>query len=112
MERGPTLYLDGVVRWRMGDLALWLRDEFRASVSEQTLSREVRATDYRKLALRRSKQESSSFHDIEGGDATFKRQSWKAIVCQSLTSACLRVASIASAGGRVRRSDCRESQRA
>ena len=52
MERGPTPYLDGVVRWRLCDLAQWLWEEFRVSVSEQTLSREVRAMGYRKLAVR------------------------------------------------------------
>lgn len=52
MERGPTPYLDGVVRWRLCDLVQWLWEEFRVSVSEQTLSREVRAMGYRKLAAR------------------------------------------------------------
>ncbi len=52
IERGPTPYLDGVVRWRLCDLAQWLFEEFRVSVSEQTLSREVRAMGYRKLAAR------------------------------------------------------------
>lgn len=52
IERGPTPYLDGVVRWRLRDLAEWLWEEFRVSVSEQTLSREVRALGYRKLATR------------------------------------------------------------
>jgi transposase len=52
IERGPTPYLDGVVRWRLCDLAQWIWEEFRVSVSEQTLSREVRAMGYRKLAAR------------------------------------------------------------
>lgn len=52
IEQGPTPYLDGVVRWRLCDLAQWLWEEFRVSVSEQTLSREVRALGYRKLATR------------------------------------------------------------
>ena len=52
IERGPTPYLDGVVRWRLCDLAQWLWQEFRVSVSEQTLSREVRAMGYRKLTAR------------------------------------------------------------
>lgn len=50
IERGPTL--DGVVRWRLCDRAQWLWDEFRVSVSEQTLSREARSMGYRKLAAR------------------------------------------------------------
>ncbi|UJW77527.1 winged helix-turn-helix domain-containing protein [Rhizobium sp. SL42] len=36
----------------MCDLAQWLWEEFRASVSEQTLNREVRAMGYRRLAAR------------------------------------------------------------
>jgi transposase len=52
IERGPTPYLDGVVRWRLCDLAQWIWEEFRVSVSEQTLSREVRAMGYRKLTAR------------------------------------------------------------
>ncbi len=42
IERGPTPYLDGVVRWRLCDLVQWLWEEFRISVSVQTLGREVR----------------------------------------------------------------------
>jgi transposase len=52
IERGPTPYLDGVVRWRLCDLARWLWEEFRVSVSEQTLGREVRSMGYRKLSAR------------------------------------------------------------
>lgn len=52
IERGPTPYLDGVVRWRLCDLAQWLWEEFRVSVSVQTLGREVRALGYRKLSPR------------------------------------------------------------
>ncbi|AYG64129.1 winged helix-turn-helix domain-containing protein (plasmid) [Rhizobium jaguaris] len=40
------------VRWRLCDLVQWLWEELRVSVSEQTLSREVRAMGYRKLATR------------------------------------------------------------
>ncbi|ACP22454.1 hypothetical protein NGR_b10010 (plasmid) [Sinorhizobium fredii NGR234] len=52
IERGPTPYLDGVVRWRLCDLARWLWAEFGVSVSEQTLGREVRSMGYRKLSAR------------------------------------------------------------
>lgn len=52
IERGPTPYLDGVVRWRLCDLAQWLWEEFRVSVSDQTLGREVRSMGYRKLSAR------------------------------------------------------------
>ncbi|WP_428425369.1 IS630 family transposase [Pararhizobium sp.] len=52
IERGPTPYLDGIVRWRLCDLAQWIWEEFRISVSEETLGREVRAMGYRKLSAR------------------------------------------------------------
>ena len=52
IERGPTPYLDGVVRWRLCDLAQWIWEEFRISVSVETLGREVRAMGYRKLSAR------------------------------------------------------------
>lgn len=52
IERGPTPYLDGVVRWRLCDLAQWIWEEFRVSVIEETLGREVRAMGYRKLSAR------------------------------------------------------------
>ena len=52
IECGPTPYLNGVVRWRLCDLAQWLWEEFRISVSQQTLGREVRSMGYRKLSAR------------------------------------------------------------
>jgi hypothetical protein len=39
-------------RWWLCDLGQWLRQEFRVSVSMQTLSRELRAIGYRKLSAR------------------------------------------------------------
>ena len=41
-----------MVRWRLVDLMQWLWEEFRIAISEQTLSRELRAIDYRKLSAR------------------------------------------------------------
>ncbi len=52
VERGPTPAIHGVVRWRLKDLAMWVWEEFRLSVSETTLSRELRALGYRKLSAR------------------------------------------------------------
>jgi Winged helix-turn helix len=40
------------VRWRLIDLGQWVWEEFRLSVSKQTLSRELRAMGYRKLSAR------------------------------------------------------------
>src|SRR6187399_1119260 len=52
IESGPIPAVHGVVRWRIADLCQWLWDEFRVSVSKQTLGRELRAMRYRKLSAR------------------------------------------------------------
>ncbi len=52
IESGPIPSIHGVVRWRLVDLIQWLWDELRITISKQTLSRELRAMDYRKLSAR------------------------------------------------------------
>jgi transposase len=52
VESGPIPAIHGVVRWRLKDLAQWLWEEFRISVSETTLSRELKALGFRKLSAR------------------------------------------------------------
>ena len=52
LESGPTPAVHGVARWRLVDLCYWLFEEFRVSVSKQTLSRQLRAMGYRKLSAR------------------------------------------------------------
>ncbi len=52
IESGPTPAIHGVVRWRIVDLCQWLHDQFGVTVAEQTLSRELRAMNYRKLSAR------------------------------------------------------------
>jgi transposase len=52
VESGPIPASHGVVRWRLIDLAQWIWDEFRLSISKQTLSRELRGSGYRKLTAR------------------------------------------------------------
>ena len=52
VESGPTPAIHGVVRWRLKDLTLWVWEEFQISLSETTLSRELRALGYRKLSAR------------------------------------------------------------
>ena len=52
IEAGPNPAVDGVVRWRLIDLARWVYAEFRISISKQTLSRMLRAMGYRKLTAR------------------------------------------------------------
>jgi transposase len=52
IDDGPIPSVHGVVRWRLVDLIAWLWEEFRVTISKQTLSREVRALGYRKLSAR------------------------------------------------------------
>ncbi len=49
VENGPNPALHGVVRWRLADLAQWLWEEFRLSISVDTVGRELRRLGYRKL---------------------------------------------------------------
>ena len=52
VEAGPIPAIHGVVRWRLIDLMQWLNDEFGVSLSETTMSREMRALGLRKLSAR------------------------------------------------------------
>src|SRR3954467_8445153 len=52
VEQGPIPAIPGVGRWRLIDLIQWVWEEFRLSISKQTLSRELRAMNYRKLSAR------------------------------------------------------------
>ena len=52
VESGPIPAVHGVVRWRLVDLCHWVWVVFQISVSPQTMSRELRAMDYRKLSVR------------------------------------------------------------
>ena len=66
LDEGPIPPVHGVVRWRLVDLIAWVWEEFRITVSKQTLSRELRAMNYRKLSARprhhaRSEAEVSAF---------------------------------------------------
>jgi transposase len=66
IDDGPIPAVHGVVRWRLVDLVQWVWEEFRLSISPQTLSRELRALNYRKLSARprhhaKSEAEVASF---------------------------------------------------
>jgi len=52
IEEGPMPAIHGVVRWRIVDLCQWAFEEFRIAISEQTMSRELRKMNYRKLSAR------------------------------------------------------------
>jgi transposase len=76
IEDGPIPAVHGVVRWRLCDLGQWLWEEFRVSVSPQTLSRELRAMGYRKLSAR-----PKHHAQAEGAIEAFKKTSplrWQA----------------------------------
>jgi transposase len=68
VEEGPIPAIHGVVRWRLIDLTQWIFEEFRASISKQTLSRELRRMGFRKLPARPR-------HHTQGAEAaeTFKK---------------------------------------
>ena len=66
LDEGPIPAVHGVVRWRLVDLIAWVWEEFRITISKQTLSRELRAMNYRKLSARprhhaKSEAEVSAF---------------------------------------------------
>jgi transposase len=52
VEDGPIPAVHSIVRWRLIDLAQWVFEEFRVSISKQTLSRELRTMGFRKLSAR------------------------------------------------------------
>ena len=52
VERGPIPAVDGVVRWRLKDLAQWVLEEFGITLDEGTLGRYLKAMDFRKLSAR------------------------------------------------------------
>src|SRR5215213_6932059 len=70
VDAGPIPAVHGVVRWRLIDLIQWLWEEFRLSLSKQTLSRELRAMNYRKLSARPRHHAKS-----EAAVAAFKKTS-------------------------------------
>ena len=75
LDEGPIPAVHGVVRWRLVDLIAWVWEEFRITISKQTLSRELRALGYRKLSARPRHHEKS-----EAAVTAFKktsRPSWR-----------------------------------
>ena len=76
IESGPTLAVHGLARWRIVNLSYWLFEEFRVSVSKQTLSRQQRALGYRKLSAhpRHHAQAEGAIEDFkEVGPRAFAR---------------------------------------
>ena len=52
IESGPIPAVHGAVRWRIVDLRQWVFEQYRVVVSKQTMTRELRAMNYRKLSAR------------------------------------------------------------
>ena len=52
VENGPISAIHGVVRWRLRDLAHWIWEEFRISLDETTVGRELKALGFRKISAR------------------------------------------------------------
>jgi len=77
IEQGPIPAAHGVVRWRLVDLCQWIFEEFRFTISKQTLSRELRAMGYRKLSAR-----PRHHAQADGAIADFKKTSQP--VCRKL----------------------------
>jgi len=73
IESGPIPAMHGVVRWRLIDLSQWIYEEFRITVTKQTLSRELRAMGYRKLSAR-----PRHHAQAEGAIEDFKKSSQRA----------------------------------
>jgi len=75
VESGPIPAVHGVVRWRIIDLCQWVWEEFRITVSKQTLSRELRALGYRKLSAR-PRHHAQAAGAVEAFKKTGQRQ-WR-----------------------------------
>jgi len=52
VESGPVPAVHGVVRWRRKDLVQWFFQEYRISVDETTIGRELKALGFAKLSAR------------------------------------------------------------
>ena len=52
VENGPIPAIHGAVRWRLKDLAQWIWEEFRISLDETTVERQLKALGLRKISAR------------------------------------------------------------
>jgi transposase len=62
VKAGPEPAIDGVVRWRVADLAQWVWETFSISISRHTLGSEMRALGFRKLSARSRHHEQAKRH--------------------------------------------------
>lgn len=75
VEDGPIPAIDGVVRWRRKDLALWIFEEFGISLEESSVGRELRALGFRKISARPRHKGQNEFA-VEDFKKTFP-PSWR-----------------------------------
>ncbi len=52
VENGPIPAAHGVVRWRLKDLVQWVWQEYRISLDETTVGRELKALGFAKISAR------------------------------------------------------------
>ncbi len=52
VEQGPIPAIHRVVRWRLKDLVQWIWEEFRTSLDETTVGRELKAMGFAKMTAR------------------------------------------------------------
>jgi len=52
VESGPIPAIHGVVRWRLKDLKQWIWEEFRISLDETNVSRELKSLGFVKITVR------------------------------------------------------------
>ena len=77
IEAGPIPAVHGVVRWQLSDLAQWMMERYRTSVSEQTLSL-LRTMGYRKLSARPRLQNPQAAADFKKRMARpVRKQFWR-----------------------------------
>jgi transposase len=81
VESGPIPAVDGVVRWRLKDLVQWLFETFRISVSETTVSRELKRLGFAKLSAR-PRHHAQNGETLEAFKKT-SRPSWHNSQCTS-----------------------------
>ena len=70
VEDGPIPSIHGVVRWRRKDLAQWIFKEFRITLDESTVGRELKALGFVKISARPRHQGQNEFA-IEDFKKTF-----------------------------------------
>ena len=77
VDAGPDPARDGVVRWRLKDLARWIDDAFQISLDETTVSRELKAMGFVKLTARprHHAQEEDVIDDFKKNSPSWSRGS-------------------------------------